>query len=279
FAVNHPERVIDADRIGYPVDVPQGNYRIQSQFGWPWTMSQPTGSLSRNTEPMQGGMSISNELIYGYGTLGGKVIDRQTGAEMMLSNWHVLVGAWYVRPGSGIMQPGRGDGGQWTDIVARLKRDAMNDFIDGAVAELNGTRPLINHQVNIGPVTGVTAPVPGLRVKKSGRRSGVTQGIITGIEGRQTLLYAGVQRVIRHVVHIAPINDGDQISAKGDSGSWWLDADRNQAVGLHFAGSNTPEYGLAIAMPQVLDALNVDIDTRIESTVSPELRRRQPVKV
>ena len=62
---------------------------------------------------------------YGDGTLGGMVIDRETGAKMILSNWHVLVGLWHARPGWPIYQPGQGDGGTTADTVARLSRDAM----------------------------------------------------------------------------------------------------------------------------------------------------------
>jgi endonuclease G len=229
---------------------------------------------------MRGGISISNSLSFGYGTLGGKVVDRATGAEMILSNWHVLVNSWYAQPGMAIYQPGLGDGGR--DIVARLTRHAMDQFIDAAVAELNGARPLINDMMELGPVTGASAPTLGMRVVKSGRRTDVTEGIVTGIEGRTAMYYGGIERVIRHVAHIAQTPEGGPVSAGGDSGSWWLEKGPNRAVGLHFAGSDTPEYGLAIAMPQVLDALKVDIVTgaaRVERARMAPVRQPERVKV
>jgi endonuclease G len=210
---------------------------------------------------MQGGISISNPLKFGYGTLGGKVLDRDTGEEMILSNWHVLVGSWYVWPGTPIYQPGRGDGGQSIHTVAHFTRHAMDQMIDAAVAKLSGLRPLVSDQYNLGPVKGPGDPILGMRVTKSGRRTAVTTGRITGIEGRQALYYNGIRRVIRHVVHIAQSPEGGPVSDRGDSGSWWLEESSRRAVGLHFAGSSLPEYGLAIAMPQVLDALNVEIAT------------------
>lgn len=261
FAARYPERVIRPERIGSPVDVPEGDYRVQWWPWWSWYPTAPSSPRSRIFDPMQGGISISNALKFGYGTLGGKVVDRETGVEMILSNWHVLVGSWYARPGVAIYQPGRWHGGRSEHTVARLTRHAMEQYIDAAVAELTGTRRLITGQQDLGPVMGVSAPKLGMRVTKSGCGSGVTAGMITGIEGRRVEYYSGSQRVIRHTVHIAQTPEGGQVSRKGDSGSWWLEEGTNRAVALHFAGSDLPEYGVAIAMPQVLDALNVDVVT------------------
>jgi endonuclease G len=281
FAALYPERVVDPERIGYRVDVPKANYRTHQWTRWPGQPVAPSNVRGRLSNPMRGGISISNALMSGFGTLGGKVIDRETGKELILSNWHVLVSTWYAWPGLAIYQPGQGDGGQSPYTVALLKNHAMDQMIDAAVAELTGARPLINDQLDIGPVTGAGEPVIGMRVTKSGRRTGVTTGIITGIEGRQAMNYGGIPRVIRHVVHITQAPEGGPVSDRGDSGSWWLEETTRRAVGLHFAGSNEPEYGLAIAMPQVLDALNVDIATAIEpAIVEPEgSQERELVRV
>ena len=75
---------------GFPVDVPQGNYKLH---GW-W--QPPIEPRASRFMPMQGGISVANGRIRGYGTLGGLVIDRETGAKMLLSNWHVLVGVWEI---------------------------------------------------------------------------------------------------------------------------------------------------------------------------------------
>jgi hypothetical protein len=100
-----------------------------------------------------------------------------------------------------------------------------------------------------------------MRVIKSGRASEVTRGIITSIlPGVKKIYYGGFERIVRDVFHIAPLPGGGEISRAGDSGSWWLEEDTRRVVGLHIAGANEPEYGLAIAMPQVLNALDVDID-------------------
>jgi endonuclease G len=258
FAVRNPETVIDPKLIGYPVDLPEADYGINQ---WPGRWPRVVNPRGRVFNPLRGGISISNYVKYSYATLGGKVIDRRTRKEMILSNWHVMVGYWHVSHGAPIYQPGRSHGGAAENTIAYLTRDAMDSFIDAAVAELNGARPIINDQIGVGRVTGVIAPARDMIVTKSGSRTGVTNGVITGVEGRQVMNYDGVQRVIRSIVHIAQISDGDQVSAGGDSGSWWLEKDTNRAAGLHFAGSDVPEYALAISMPQALDALEVDIAT------------------
>lgn len=247
---------------GFPTDVQEGRYAPQG-WTWPWYPARrPGGGRSGRSDPLQAGISISDEWRLGYGTLGGLVRDRTTGEAMLLSNWHVLSGRWATPVTLWIVQPGRLDGGSSRDRAAQFVRHAMDLDLDAAVARLRGSRVLRNYQLGIGPVTGVRQvglADLGKRVTKSGRTTGVTQGRITGIDGVQKMFYGGIQRLVRHVLAIDPLVAAGQVSAAGDSGSWWLDAETRQAVGLHFAGSNRPERALAIDLQAVLDALNVDV--------------------
>ena len=247
----------------FKTDVIKGNYRTHFSPGRSVRRRPaPTNPRAVRTDLMQGGISISDERHNGFGTLGGLVRDRATGAEMILSNWHVLVADWGVRPGLRIFQPGRLDGGSFADTVATLTRDAMSVNLDAAVAALTGARRLINEQFGIGPVRGVGQPRVGMQVIKSGRRSNVTVGRVTSVnEGIAKMRYGSLERTILKVMTIKPLpaREGDQVSGGGDSGSWWLDAETGNAVGLHFAGQDQPETALAIDMQSVLNALNVDI--------------------
>jgi endonuclease G len=212
------------------------------------------------TNPLCGGISISNAATFSAGTLGGWVQDRHTQADMVLSNWHVLCCPWADWDDLPIYQPGRLDGGYAENTVAHLARHAMEQNIDAAVGALSGVRDLINKQRGIGIVTGVAIPRLGMQVIKSGRTTGVTSGIIDGVGGRRIFNYGGFSHMIREHIHIIPIPDGDQtVSSAGDSGAWWLDESTHCAVGLHFGGSDNPEYALAFSMPTVLDSLQVDI--------------------
>jgi len=92
---------------GFATDVIQGTYQAH-QWWWGRTWRRPvTNPRAARADPMRGGMSISDERYNSYGTLGGLVVDRVTGEEMILGNWHVLVVDWYARPGQRIYQPGR----------------------------------------------------------------------------------------------------------------------------------------------------------------------------
>lgn len=259
FKERHPDRVIDPGIIGFPVDVPEARYRIHP---WGWAAAAaPLNQRTRVFNPLRGGISIFNPLKYLYGTLGAKVIDRNTGAEMLLSNWHVLAGAWYAPTGMEIYQPVWAVWNGSNQRVARLSRHAMSQGLDAAVAEMTGDRTIINQQYELGPINGVTPPERGLRVVKSGRTTGVTYGVITGVDGYRVENYDGRRQVIRNIIHIAQAPEGGTVSSAGDSGSIWMEQSTNKAVGLHFAGSDSPEYGLALAMPQVLDALQVNLAT------------------
>ncbi len=237
----------------FRTDVIESTYRPTWFGNWGWQQKNPR---MKTMSPLQGGISLSNEFQNSYGTLGGVVQDKLTGDFMILSNWHVLVGDWFHRPKRRIFQPGRLDGGTAVHTIARLSRHAMSHGLDAAVARLENGHGIMNYQYELGSVQGAAQSQLGLHVVKSGRKTAVTHGQITGILGQAVLNYAGINRKIDHVLTITNSN-GSEVSESGDSGSFWLNAQTHQAVGLHFAGGNLPERALAMEMPAVLQALNV----------------------
>ncbi|HSE80143.1 MAG TPA: hypothetical protein VLA87_00455 [Gaiellaceae bacterium] len=251
-------------RHGFPVDLPLGDYRPSSAVGGYAPVAAPPEwappRRDRALDPMLGGISVGNAWIPGAGTLGGKVVDRR-GTPLLLSNWHVLSGRWWIGAGAPVCQPGRLDGGSTGDVVAHLARDAWRSGLDAAVATLaTGSRRLVNDQLGLGPVTGSATPAPLMRVTKSGRTTGLTWGIVTSIlPGRMFSYPDGFPRAVRDIWVIEPELELDRVSGSGDSGSWWLDADSRRAVGLHFAGERVPSRALALGMPTVLEALDVQI--------------------
>lgn len=245
---------------GFPTDVPEGVYRPRmSLLANGSGLARPVNLHQALNNPIRGGISISDEFHIAAGTLGGIVVDRASGAQMILSNWHVLVSEWTARAGQRIYQPGRLDGGSFGNTIATLTRNAMPVNLDAAVATLTGSRQLIIDQLELGIVTGVGQASIDMQLIKSGRTSGVTEGVVTAIQGTAKITYSGLPRLIRDVITIEPLFGAGEVSQPGDSGSWWLDSQTMQAIGLHFAGSDFPERGLALDMQAVLDALNVDL--------------------
>jgi endonuclease G len=259
FSAQNAALVIDKGKVPFDVvDLIEANYRLHQYYGWHTPYVRVNEHAGRR-DPLCGGISISNERFHNYGTLGGIVTDKTTGEAMILSNWHVLAGSFYASKGQKIYQPGIGDGGSYRDAIATLERDAMLDGFDAAVAKLNAERDWANNQLEWEPVKGSEAPRLGMRVVKSGRGSNVTYGVIDGVEGEYPIWYGGLRRKIKTVQRIVPQPGQMEVSRGGDSGSWWLHQATNRAVGLHFAGMDDPETSLAMAMPQVLNALGVEI--------------------
>jgi hypothetical protein len=266
-----PALAIDKSKIPYPlVDIIQATYPLQ----WGWWLPPPVEPRAQAFNPLKGGISVSSEWLFGYGTLGVIVEDRQTKDKLILSNWHVLAGSEYAARGLRVFQPAYGDGGTPASTVAALERHAFDQGIDAAVARLTGARGWSAEQIGIGMVTGSTAPRLGMRVVKSGRASQVTNGIIDGIEGDYPIRYGGLLHRIHFVQRIVPQPGFAEVSRAGDSGSWWLEQETRRAAALHFAGQDDPETALAIAMPQVLDALGVDV----VSAAQPETARSRAAR-
>jgi hypothetical protein len=208
------------------------------------------------------------------GTLGAKVIDKESGDEMILSNWHVLVGRPNVEPGIAIWQPGWVDGGtREENTIAELARWVLGPF-DAAVARLNGSRPVQTKTVEGRAIEELTAPHLGMFVWKSGRSSGYTEGFVDGIKMMVPLNYgmAGVrmlEKVFRIIPRPGPVPG--EISIGGDSGAVWVDEESGKAVGLHFAGEvgNTPEHALAHDISFVLENLKVRLPGQSPPTQEP----------
>ena len=74
FRAAHPQRIVDKQLVGFDVDIVQADYRLQRY----WYTLRPYDPRAQVHDPLCGGVSISNEWSYGYGTLGGLVKDRDT---------------------------------------------------------------------------------------------------------------------------------------------------------------------------------------------------------
>lgn len=258
-----PDELFPKEVEGVAIDVIEATYGLQLvEPGNTVQLEAAIEGRDQRFEEIPLGVSIGSPHVSA-GTLGAKVLDNVTGDEMILSNWHILVGDPDVAPGLPTLQPGRLDGGTDQDDIAILSRWVLGPF-DAAVAKINGRRPVRTTTLEGMPITAAANPQLGMRVWKSGRTTGRTKGFIDGIKMTTSLNYGRAgNKVMREVFRIIPLpgaTSDAEVSLGGDSGSVWVDTASGRAVGLHFAGergNNAPEHALANEILPILQRLAV----------------------
>lgn len=131
------------------------------------------------------------------------------------------------------------------------RKSVLVNYVDAALVRLDNPALIDPRIVDIGgPPLGVTAPRLGMRVIKSGRTTGLTQGTLTQIDVTVDVTYDGRTARFANQIMLSPL------SQPGDSGSLVLDYERN-AVGLLFSGSELVSVANPIAA--VLETLQVNL--------------------
>ncbi|RMG79411.1 MAG: hypothetical protein D6712_19725 [Chloroflexi bacterium] len=104
-------------------------------------------------------------------------------------------------------------------------------------------------------MSGTKKPELGMRIRKTGRTTDYTEGVITLMNAIVNVSYntRNGQRTARFVGQVF----AESMSQGGDSGSLIVDAESNNAVGLLFAGSSVATIFTPIH--DVLDALNITL--------------------
>ncbi|MEG0706674.1 MAG: hypothetical protein RR427_02505 [Cellulosilyticaceae bacterium] len=196
-------------------------------------------SLVSYVRPMLFGYSVGPQNLYLAGTAGALVTDGTT--QYILSNNHVLAGENTEPLHTPILQPAVLDGGVPANSIASLSRFITISFVtatftpvnyvDAAIAAIPNPSQVSKNIALIGAVTGTTNAVLGMPLKKAGRTTELTTGIVTGVNGTVSVGYSGGKRAIfrNQIMSTA-------MSSAGDSGSLVLTGN-NVAVGLLFAGS------------------------------------------
>jgi hypothetical protein len=122
--------------------------------------------------------------------------------------------------------------------------------VDAAVAKPVGGSVISGDIIDIGVITGTKAAEINMQVRKSGRTTGTTTGIIEMLDATVDVGYGGslVATFENQIV-------ANYMSSPGDSGSLVVDGTAPLAVGLLFAGSDTTT--VINPIDRVLDLLNV----------------------
>lgn len=232
--------------------------------------------------PMPGGVSGGHPRITA-GTVNPMVIH---GVKYIISNNHVLANSNDAELGDQTWQPGPHDGGQPSDTIGHLLRWVQIHFeddpstcpianmiigffnflaklfrrhsrlctksvefntVDAAIARAVNDNDLADEILDIGVPAGFAEAHLSDAIKKSGRTTEVTHGTVLDTEGAAKVDYGshGVAMFENQIITT-------KIAEGGDSGSLVLN-DRNEIVGLLFAGSNT--MTIVNKISNVIDAL------------------------
>jgi endonuclease G len=210
-------------------------------------------------ERLIGGIEIRTKLLgknNTIGTMGMIVYDLETKTPMGISNFHIL------KKGikAAVYQPG---------VSRKTVRRTKSKYVAGRVKRLNARYDcgvfvvdLEKRKVNTenafigfkGMPKGVVDWEVGMKVKKSGKNSDVTYGIITEINPEDPESFRIGPNPDK------PAKDGE-ISIGGDSGAIWVtDEDNFKIVGLHYAGEpNEKIHEYASAFPAKIVAEKLKI--------------------
>jgi hypothetical protein len=232
----------------------------------------PTDLRARYRPPFQG-LSIGHFEITA-GTIACFCRSTKAGDDpevtYVLSNNHVLANVNKGKPGDDIYQQGPIDGGQAPDTIAKLERFIMLNLsglplnrVDAAIGRLvDGLNP-IGAVNSIGIIAGTAAATDRMKVRKTGRTTGYTEGIVTDLDYQALVGMnhedASIQATFDGQIRIEPVAPFQAIGLGGDSGSLVMDQTSQVAVGLYFAGPPGGEYGVANPIADVVRELEITI--------------------
>lgn len=205
--------------------------------------------------PAQPGISISPVKAATHSSMAGTlgIVSHERGKpenRYIISNNHVLANENLVDKGEAIIQPGTLDGGKNGDRVARLTHvvplrfQNRRNWMDAAAAKFDASLGVDKTILGIGePRSGGRARLNSL-VRKSGRTTGVTEGIVRIL--KLDLFNVGYSHGMARIDQIFAVEGvSGAFSNAGDSGSGVMD-ERGRVVGLLFAGGGSYSYIIPI---------------------------------
>ncbi|WP_112275113.1 chymotrypsin family serine protease [Lentzea terrae] len=262
----HPQQ-IPAEVGGVPTDVVAESIVLHRA-----RLSQAEPVVAERHPVLRGGISIgparsfrvvppevekAGEYVIA-GTLGAFVVTKDTARKVLgLTTFHVgcVDDSWSV--GDEFVHPSRVDGGYpGADQVAVLDRAALAGAVSAAGLRM-GARPFRAEVLDIGAITGAAKATIGSTVRKYGRTTGLTHGVIASTDATLKLDFGdGLgTRTLRDQIRV---QSAERFGDHGDSGAVLVDAD-NRVVGLYVAGSGST--GFANPVEPVLRQLDVELLT------------------
>ena len=247
-AKKYPKGEVPRDQVvpttinGVPTDV--------EAVGYPKKLANVNQVKQR---PLQAGVSISPTRTFTSpnvlaGTLG---LFARAGQKLhLISNNHVIAFENMVPIGEQVLQPGSLDGGGTGDVIGKvthivpLKFNTGRNWMDAAAAGVDVTADADRSILGIGKPAGTARVKLNSLVRKSGRTTGLTEGIVRvlNLELLNVEYDHGMVRMAG-VFAVEGVNGG--FSGAGDSGSAVVDG-TGRVVGLLFAGADTQSFVIPV---------------------------------
>jgi hypothetical protein len=257
---------------GIPIDVIESepSYLLSGRS----VAGPPCSELRQRLQrPVMGGISAAHSDVTA-GTIAGFFRSTRSGDDpaqvLVLSNNHVFANVNLGQPSDELFQPGPADGGTPGDLFARLVRFVLMhtdrktaNRVDAAVGELLQSVATKLEICSIGKITGSRRAIQDMKVRKHGRTTGYTEGIVTD-ESVDALVWLDGQDpsqvgLFEDQMRIEPVAPHHSIGLPGDSGSLIVEKSEPDAVGLYFAGPGSGAYGYANHIEHVLSELEIEI--------------------
>lgn len=194
--------------------------------------------------PLGGGIVIATHTREHYGTLG--MVLTRTGLDRWgLTCAHVLGPQGGAVPdGDVVYQP---DTSILANRIGATRGWCADPLLDCAAFEIDPQLPTSADIIGVGTPAGHIAPTVGMAVIKSGRSTGVTEGVIIHIADS------------RIEIGLRPgFPTAYDLSEGGDSGAIWCEATTRAPVALHTAGSTSgPSMARAVRFDAALATLGL----------------------
>ena len=236
-------------------------------------LTGPSNLYERNNRIACGSSCAPSNEQYA-GTFGALLRD---GANLLaLSNNHVFAACNHTPQGMPILAPSTGDAGARRRAPSEIARHhqiielrsgdpvlAPLNQLDVATAIVTDPNVVTSWQGDdvdgFDTPTRIEAPVAGMRVKKFGRTTGLTTGVVHVFQNTRWYLPYTANRFKAWAwfkdTWTVRTADADPFALGGDSGSLIVTEDSQAAVGLLFAVNNRGEYGIMMPIADVLMGL------------------------
>lgn len=194
--------------------------------------------------PLRGGIVIVTQARQHYGTL-GMIVTRNGIDRWGLTCVHVLGPVGGPVPGNdAVFQPDDSAAQHRIGLTDSACADAL---LDCAAFKIDSSVAIANEILGIGPLGRSRDPQIGDQVSKSGRSTGVTEGMVVNVSGD-----------IVTIELRANFPNAYDVSEGGDSGAIWCDIFTRAPLALHTSGSSGGfSIARAVRLSAVFAALNL----------------------